>query len=776
LSKLRNLKIDSSMKKKLDYIGLDLNDIPENLNETHDLKFKVLKGQDEKQFKQYRYINVQDIDIMLSNTNAFSDIKEKYENASPLSTYLDSYSEESLEKYYTFLSMIKKIEIEDIDKIEKEQALLAKSVPFKVRYNGNYLWSIFYSDITKRYFMIVPTENTNYATFFYLLKKKIENKKGEKIFVPVSYLDYSGKILKKSDVKEIENYLWLFTKDWPSIYEVYDKKGVPSLQIIGETEIYGKIKTIYKMSFDTIKDANKFYKLLKALFILQTELPHYYKFNTNIDIAGKLNINLDNVEIQYDTLLEFVLEQYLKSISLKDKVQEEIEELNNKLESYQKESIQLENEYLSKEKQISTFLECKKSFFGKVKYYFKLGKNLKGNNKKSKNKEKQLEEVPEVENNSIKKQRAEIEDRNYTLDELVVSFKELEIMENNKKNIVMDINALKLKNKNLKKKIENATSYINEINKHKKSIFEFWKYSNKDEVAALEEGEQEDLNVTKVEKTFNFEDDFEKFGEAVDKIQRLKYTDSELDSTFIATTDMIDLMNRTYKKQAVAKEFADKLKELKNNKVLEEDEDEDDFDIFGKLSSDKTKEKVINNKTHRETPRNIYNILNIKRDMKGLELKNIIVNIIKDIKKALKKNILPEDIYVYKATPFKLDIEELQTFSLNEENELDNYLQNNDGKSKFYLYKIKLNKGTNFIGFSNIIYYNNKNMTLPVGMNISDKILIDLRTLELEEIDKNVIRKIQFLDNKNDFSKILLKTIQVQEFVSKVKEKRKKEE
>lgn len=776
MSKIRNLKIDSSMKKKLDYIGLDLNDIPENLNETYDLKFKVLKGQDEKQFKQYRYINVQDIDIMLSNTNAFSDLKEKYENASPLSTYLDSYSEESIEKYYTFLSMIKKIEIEDINKIEKEQALLAKSVPFKVRYNGNYLWSIFYSDITKRYFMIVPTENTNYATFFYLLKKKIENKKGEKIFVPVSYLDYSGKILKKSDIKDIENYLWLFTKDYPSIYEVYDKKGIPSLQIIGETEIYGKIKTIYKMSFDTTKEANKFYKLLKALFILQTELPHYYKFNTNIDIAGRLNINLDNVEIQYDTLLEFVLEQYLKSISLKDRVQEEIEELNNKLESYKKESIQLENEYLSKEKQISTFLECKKSFFGKVKYYFKLGKNVKVNNKKSKNKEKQIEEIQEVEKNSIKKQKVEIEDRNYTLDELVISFKELEIMENNKKNIVMDINALKLKNKNLKKKIENATSYINEINKHKKSIFEFWKYSNKDEVAALEEGEQEELNVTKVEKTFIFEDDFEKFGEAVDKIQRLKYTDSELDSTFIATTDMIDLMNRTYKKQAVAKEFADKLKELKNNKVLEEDEDENDFDIFGKLSSDKTKEKVINNKTHRETPRNIYNILNIKREMKGLELKNIIVNIIKDIKKALKKNILPEDLYVYKATPYKLDIEELQSFSLNEENEIENYLQNNDGKSKFYLYKIKLNKGTNFIGFSNIIYYNNKNMTLPVGMNISDKILIDLRSLELEEIDKKVIRKIQFLDNKNDFSKILLKTIQVQEFVSKVKEKKKKEE
>ena len=96
----------------------------------------------------------------------------------------------------------------------------------------------------------------------------------------------------------------------------------------------------------------------------------------------------------------------------------------------------------------------------------------------------------------------------------------------------------------------------------------------------------------------------------------------------------------------------------------------------------------------------------------------------------------------------------------------------------FYIFKnkIKLNKGTNFIGFSNIIYYNNKNMTLPVGMNVSDKILIDLRNLNLEEVDKKTVRKIQFLDNKNDFSKILLKTIQVQELASTVEDDKKKEQ
>ena len=774
MSKIRNLKIDKDMEEKLKYIGLDLNNIPQNLTEIHDLKFKILKSQDEKNYKQYRFVNIQDIDILISNSNSFSEVKEKYENASPLYTYLDTNNEESMEKYYIFLKMVKKVEIEDIKKVEKEQMLLSKNIPFKVRYSGNYLWSIFYSEVTKRYFMIVTTENTNYAPFFYLLKKKVENKKDEKIYVPISCLDYSGKILKKSEIKDMENYLWLFTKDYPSIYEVCNKRGIPSIQIIGETEIYGKIKTVYKMSFESPKEAKKFYKLLKALFILETELPHYYKFTTNIDISGKLNLYLNDMEIQYETLLEFVLEQYIKSISLKEKVEDEIEELSEKLASYKKESINLENEYISKEKQISTFLECKKSFFGKVKYYFKLSKNLKGNNKKSKKQNDLLEETEKKQNNKNKKEKLKLENRNYSLDELVLSFKELEELENNKKNIIMDINALKLKNKNLKKKIENATSYINEINKHKKSIFEFWKYSNKDEVAALEEGEQEEINVTKIEKIFSFEDDFEKFGEGVDKLQRTKYTDSELDSSFIATTELLDLMNRTYKKQAVAKEFTDKLKELKNNKALDIDDDETEFDIFGKLSNDKTKERVIKNKVHRETPRNQYEILNIRKDTKGLDLKSSLVNIIKDIKKALKKNILPEDAYVYKATPYKLDTEELQIFSLNEESEIERYLENDDENKKFYLYKIKLNKGTNFIGFSNIIYYNNKNMTLPLGMDISDKILIDLRTLELNEVNKKVIRKIQFLDNKNDFSKIVLNTIETQELTSKVKEKKKK--
>ena len=770
MPKIRNLKIDDDMQKKLNYIGLDLNDIPEDLEEQQEVKFNVLKGNDEKKYNQYRLVNIDDIDILISESNAFSELKERYENASPLYNYLDSYDEENVEKYYQFLKMLKKVTIEDIEKVAKEQSLLSKSIPFRVRYNGNYLWSIYYSEYTGRYFMLVSTENANYSTFFYLLKKKIENKKNDRVFVPISYIDYSEKILKNSELKDIENFIWLFTNDYPSIYEVFNKKGEPSLHIVGETQIYGKVKSLYKMTFDNKKDAAKLYKLLKALFILQTELPNYFKFTTNIDKTGALEIDLENRRVEYETLLEFVLEQYLKSISLKEKAQDEIDELNEKLKNYKKESSSLESEYISKEKQISTFLECKKSFFGKVRYYFKLGKDQKiKKNKKGRHSVKEILE-PEV---ISKRDRIKVENRNYTLDELVTSFKELEELENNKKNIVMDINALKLKNKNLKKKIENATLYINEINKHKKSIFEFWKYSNKDEVAALEEGEEEELNVTKVEKTFSFEDDFEKFGENIDKNQRNKLTDDELDSVFLATTDLLSLMNRTYKKQAEAKEFAETLKDLKNDKDLEDEEFNTDFDVFGKLSNDKTKERVIKNKTHRETPRNRFQILNIRKEMRGLELKKSIVDVIKNIKKAIKKNELDEDIYVYKATPDMLDPNELQTFSLSEENELEEYLKNNESKNKFYLYRIRLPKGTNYIGFSNIIYFNNKNMTLPLGMQLSDKILIDLPTLTLFPKNTKSIRKIQLLDNKNDFSKILLKTIEVQEIEAKIKEKKK---
>ena len=755
MQKKKKETLESAIEEKIEYLGLNFEKVPKALIATDNLNFKALKGYDEKQYKQYKYIKISDIDILLTPTHRMDSLHERYDEASPLYMYLDSINEENATKYATFLKMLKKVEIGDVEKIKEEQEKLAKEIPFKVKFNGNYLWQIYYSEYSDRYFMLVPTEDSDYSTFFYLLKKKIENKRNDTIFVPVSYLEYSGDFLKVADLKDLENYLWLFTKDYPSIYEVYDKKKNMTLQIIGETKVYGKIRTLYKMKFETSKEATKFFKLLKALFILQIGLPHYYNFTTSINDDGELQLYLNDQQIKYENLLEFVAAQYKSSIELKNKTEVEIDDLKEKLESLKKESIKLEKEYLEKEKTISTYLECKKTFFGKVKYFFSAGKKAK------KVKEKKEKKVESVKPEKTRREEKEIEKRNYTLDELIMSFKDLEIAENSMKNIVQDINAIKLKNKNLKKKIENATLYINEINKHKKSIFEFWKYSNKDEVAALEEGEEEELNVSKIEKVFNFDEDFEAFGEKVDKNQRLKFTDSELDSSFIASTELLgpikDIFNKKYVELPEYNEMLKNIKMEDGNQILEENLD---FDIFGNDDSDGRKERTLGSKTHRETPRNKIKVLEISKDTKGQDLKEKLGEISRNIKKAIKKNELDEDIYVYKASDKEINFEGLEAFSLNEENELTQAMLRSN-KNNIYLYKIKLTKGTNFIAFSNIVLYNNKNMTLPVGMRESNRILVDTNDIKVKQEEVKIVN-VEYLENKkDDFSDVIMKKIKV---------------
>ena len=744
--------IDSEINKKIKYLGL--NNISKNVLQVHDLSFKVLKGFDDKQYIQYRYINIKDIDILLTPTNRLDELQIRYDKAKPLYFYLNKESEKNNQRYATFLNMLKKVEIGDIEKVEKEQKMLQQNIPFRVKFNGNYLWQIYYSDSDNKYFMLVPTKDSDYSTFFYLLKRKIENLKDDKIFVPVSYVDYTGQILKKIEIKDLENYLWVFTKDYPSIYEVFDKNNKVSLQIIGETYIYGKIKTWYKMAFSDKREATRFYKLLKALFILQTELPRYFTFSTNIDENDEIQIYFGKTKILYEDLPKFVQKQYLNSLELKEITKNDIEELSYKLKSLKEEEKNLEEEYLIREKQISTYLECKKTFFGKVKYYFKFGKKFKIDDIDV---EQDVKEV-KINKEKVEKKEKNVTNKKYTLDALVVSCKELEILENRQRDIVMDINAKKLKNKNLKKKIENATSYINEINKHKKSIFEFWKYTNKDQVAQLEEGEEE-VDTTKIEKAFNYDEDFEKFGEDVDKNQRKKFTDPELEAAFIASTNLLELVNKTYKKQAELKEFTENVKIIRES---DEFESEEEFDVLGSLDSEK-KERNLGSKVHRESPRKIINILNITKNTKGIDLKKQFVDIVKNIKKALKKNSLHEDMYVYKVLSDEIDFEDFQTFSLNEEDEMNRFLKQNPKCKKIYLYKIKLLKNMNFLAFTNIVYFDNKSMTLPVGMQLSNQILIDMKNLKFERADSKKFKKADFKNIKNDFSELQIREISVYE-------------
>ncbi len=367
----KKLNLEPEIEQKLEYLGLSLDKLPKDILEYEPLNYRVPRGYDEKQYKQYRYIPVNQIQILMSPTNRLDDLEERYKKARPLLQYLDSQNEENILKYTVFLNMLKQVSIEDIEKMEEEQNNLSKEIPFKVKFEGNYLWQIYYSEATNKYFMIVPTTDSEYSAFFYLLKKKLENNSANMVYVPVIGVDYSRRYLSKEAFEDIENYLWLFTKEWPSIYEVYNEKDNLSIHIIGETCIYGKIKSLYRIVLKNNIEANHLYKLLKAMFIMQTEIPNYFEFKTDVSSKGILEYRFKDKKIEYGEMANFIKEQYAFCINAKQEVAIELEKDLKKLEELKQLAGVQDIEYLEKEKQISTFLECKKTFFGKFKYYFK---------------------------------------------------------------------------------------------------------------------------------------------------------------------------------------------------------------------------------------------------------------------------------------------------------------------------------------------------------------------------------------------------------------------
>ncbi len=753
-------KIAQEIAEKLEYICLDLEQIPETLKYVENINFRPNTGIEENKYKQYRFVSPKELEILVSPCNRLEDTKTKYSMAKPLVSYLDPKTEEEKQLHEEFLRMLSEVDIDEIKEIEEQQQNLNKKIPFKIRYPKNYLWQIYYSENDEKYFMIVTTEDKDYSTFFYVLKKQLEKKKAGKIFVPISNIDYSKEILNKTEIESLENYLWTFTNDWPSIYEVYDKTGKVSLQIIGQTQVLGTIKSEYKVKLTGKIDASKFFKLVKALYILQTEIPEYYKFEVQIDKQGELEFYYQDEILKYDDLPDFINSQYKKLIDIEEENIKNNIEYKNKLEILKKETEKLEADYIEKEKQISTFLECKKTFFGKVKYFFKYS---------GKKKKKEAKKEAEVKENNTIKEVAEVDEeekikKQYTLDDLLEKGKETAEKEKEFNNTKMDINAIKLKKVNLTKKIENASAFIAEIDSHKKSIFEFWKYSNKDEVKSLAEGEEEVVNVKPHTKTFEFEEDFEEFGSMMDKVQRNKLNKEELDSIFLVSTEQIEPINKVKTNSLEPKELDKYLKILKAEYKEQKGKLDDEVDIFGGLEEDTRKIKKLDNKSHRENPKNKFLILGLAKQYKVVDYKVNLSQVIWRINEAITKVTTSQDIIAYMWTEDgeSIDANKINVFNLNAEDEVKKATEKSEN-SKINLYKIKLEKGSNVIAFSNCIYYDNQNKTLPIGMDNDTRIIAKLSDMDIKLESKKVIR-IGKLDDEEIGAKLIVKNINVLEY------------
>ena len=724
------METNEGIEEKLKYIGLDLENVPEIIAGPSSVSFRIKRNYDEKSYKVYKYVNVNDIVILLTPTHRLADYTEKYAKALPIAMFFNPVHEEDMLRYTAFLNMVKSLQIEDLKEIEEQQQQFKSKIPDSITYGKDYLWQIYYAEDAHKYFVLFPTKEHEVATLFYILKKQIENN-NEKIYVPICYATYSRKYLYESEIADVENYLCFFTKEWPLIHEVYDIEGNSAMQIMGRTYIYDNLQSEYKITLKTEQEAREFYQLLKALFILETQLSHHYKFTIKLDNQGSIYFYYNSEKITFSKLPDMIKQEYLKGIKEITKIKEIKVKLSKELKKLKKEANNLNEEYYEKEKQISIFLECKKTFFGKIKYFFKYKKidNSKKITSEEKKKEEQTGTLKYFEKLEIKE--------HYNLETLLNLYESLDVENNDIRNLEQDIEAMHQRINMLELKIKNANQYIKEIDKHKKSIFEFWRFTNKPEAQALNEGTEtpHEKRKMKIKKTFNYITDLEDIGKQFDKETRNVLSKEETDSIFIATTEIFKDINLLLNNQDIPEEHLNTLKE----KLIEENKNKT-VDIFGSIAESQEKIKTLGNIRHRENEKNKFPILHLKESTTLEEYKQILQKIIETIDSSIKKFKTSIDIPVYMVGELK---NKLNIFYINPEEALAH-----STKTKENLYKLNLTEGTNCLPLTNIIYYNNENKTLPLGMMISTGILLNTDKLNFKKEEKDTNYKIKFYENE----------------------------
>ena len=755
-----------NFSEKLKYIGLDIEKIPAFLKDFKPLDYRTSKRFDNKEYLVYRYVPISSIQIMITKANRLTDIKEKYELAKPISEFLEPKSEEDIENFAVFLNMLKNTEISEIMEIEESQKKLNKEIPYKVRYEKNYLWQIYYSDYSDQYFMMVPSEEGEYGSFFYLLKEQIKKGKGY-IYTPIANYEPGEDILKKSERTDLENYLWLITKNWPMIYEVTGKDKDVKIIVTGEMEIYPSIKTQYHVELKDRNAGTEFYKKLKALFIMQTELPEYYFFIPQIDEDGVLKFYYNNKEINYADLSEFIKDEYIQTEKNINKLKKEKTEASLKLEELKVEETIREREFLEKQREISTYLQYKKTFLGKVKYFF---------SRKKKNKKNEISVEETVLPSEDNEEGLDTKKDTYTIEDLVTIYGKYSKIFDEIKNDKMDIKALELKIKNFTKKIENANLFIEEIDKHKKSIFEFWRFSSKDDLTALNEGEETEQSddEKKLRKVFELEEDKEEVTKQIDRKQRESLSKEECDSIFAVNSKILPVINKIKEIIKINDEQIEELlDELKKEEKQQNINDSYEHDIFGGMSEDRTKIKILGKNKHRENEKNLFQILGISKNTNIKEFKEKLINAQQKLENCFGRTANVIDMPIYKIVPKseKIDLYGYNIYSIDVQEELKNA---NIVENECNLFKVNLQEEMPAIFYTNIMYFDNFNKTLPLGMDKSNSVIINSSNFSFTLKSKKVIYTNGYFSDDEYCSNLTTKKINVFEYDIELKEKERK--
>jgi hypothetical protein len=768
----RKIKLSTKedIMEKLNIIGLDLDNLPSFLEDSKPIVFNPSRLNNDKELKVYKYVSIKDIEIYCTTAYRDNQIKEKYDKSIAFGTYIKQAQDDD-EKAVELMKVFDKISEAGIRRISLEQSKMEKKIPFTVSFNRNQLWQIYYSEYSGKYFMLFSLKEDTFDELFYLLKKKIEletSTRDEKVYVPISYVNYSEKYLTNKQINDIENYLWVFTKNWPLSYEVHDMDGNLTTQIVGETPIYETLKTMYKIVLRTKEEADEFYKLVKALFMIQTELGNRYNFSTRINNENSIEFCYNGKKIEYGDLPEFIKDKYITTEATIKQFNQEAFELEKKLKNLKEESKKKDAEYFMKQKEISTYLECKKTFFGKVRYFFSKKKPKISEEEKL----AQIEEEKKDEKKESKPIQGFSDDKKYhTIDDLVTVQALYEKSERYVKDLRQDIKALELKIVNTERKIENATIYINEIDQHKKSLFEFWKFANKDELLELETGEEAyQSDSIKLKKKFDYDYDFEDFGINYDKLQRTKFSKQELDSIFISSTNVLPIINMLKSGEMNRDVIEEELRNLKSEYFTTQNSmfNKNEFDIFGAMKDDSTQVRYLNNKSHREHEKDKFQVLNVNKKIDIFDFTEKLQTIAGSLNEAMCKVKFDYDMPIYQVASVneKLHKTDYGIFNINAERELQSY--GNKFETAVKLFKLNFKEGFPAVFFTNSVYYDNINNTLPNGMDVTSKLLIDTELFEYDLVSKEKIITNRYFNTPEDiYPKIL--NVYIEEYDVKLK-------
>lgn len=177
----------------------------------------------------------------------------------------------------------------------------------------------------------------------------------------------------------------------------------------------------------------------------------------------------------------------------------------------------------------------------------------------------------------------------------------------------------------------------------------------------------------------------------------------------------------------------------------------EEFDIFGGMTEDKTKISILGNTKHREIKKSKFRLLEINKNTENSEYIKVLEEITKNLDSALDKAEFGMKLNTFFASTESLNNKEYGILYINPQNALDTLKD----AEKINLYNIKLKEKTKAIALTNIMYYENTNRTLPLGMNISDKILVDMGKLKLEPKKQKLFRINQQIDEYKVQTKII---------------------